>query len=57
MYNVVNVLAPLFLIGCTSFLKVTKTIIKSWMRSNFSQIQPWTAELTSLDRLKNLLLT
>ena len=29
MYNVVNNLAPLFLIGSSSFLQVTRTIIKS----------------------------
>ena len=28
MYNVVNILAPQFLIGSSSFLQVTETIIK-----------------------------
>ena len=56
MYNVVNTLAPLFLIVSTSFLQVTRTTIKSLMSLNFGQIQPWTVELATLDRLKNILL-
>ena len=35
MYNVVNTLAPSFLIG-SSFLQVTRTIIKSRIISKFS---------------------
>ena len=38
MYNVVNTLAPSFLIGSSSFLQVTRTTIKSWMSSKFRQI-------------------
>ena len=38
MYNVVNTLAPSFLIGSFSFLQVTRTTIKSWMSSKFGQI-------------------
>ena len=34
MYNVVNNLAPSFLIGSSSFLQVTRTTIKSWMSRN-----------------------
>ena len=44
LYNVVNTLAPSFLIGLSSFLQVTGTIIKSWTSSKFDQIRPWTAE-------------
>ena len=35
IYNVVNTLAPLFLIGSASFLQVRRTTIKSWTSSNF----------------------
>ena len=52
MYNVVNTLAPLFLIGYSSFLQVTRIIIKSWKSSKFGQIGPWTAELDALERLE-----
>ena len=52
MYNVVNTLAPSFLIGSSSFLQVTRTTIKYWTSSKFDQIQPWTAELAALERLK-----
>ena len=48
MYNVVNTLAPSFLIGSSSFLQVTRTSFKSWTSSKFDQIQPWTAELAAL---------
>ena len=51
-YNVVNTLAHSFVIGSSSFLQVTKTTIKSLMSLKFGQIQPWTAELAALDRLK-----
>ena len=53
MYNVVNTLAPSFLIGSSSFLQVASTTIKAWTSSKFDQIRPWTAELTALERLKN----
>ena len=52
MYNVVNVLAPSFLIGSSSFLQVTRTIIKTWTSSKFDQIRAWTAELPALERLE-----
>ena len=52
MYNVVNTLAPSFLIGSSSFLQVTRTTIKAWMSSKFDQILPWTAELAALERLE-----
>ena len=52
MYNVVNTLAPLFLIGSSSFLQVRGTTIKSWTSSKFDQIGTWTAELIALERLE-----
>ena len=42
MYNVVNTLAPLFLIGSSSFFQVRRTTIKSRPSSKFDQIGPWT---------------
>ena len=38
MYNVVITLAPLFLIGSSSFLQVTKTAIEAWMSSARSDL-------------------
>ena len=52
MYNVVNTLAPLFLIGSSSILQVRGTTIKSWTSSKFDQIGPWTAELVALECLE-----
>ena len=52
VYNVVNTLTPLFLIGSFSFLQVRRTTIKSWARSKLDQIGPWTAELAALERLE-----
>ena len=52
MFNVVNVLAPSFLIGSSSFLQVMSTILKSWTSSKFDQIRQWTAELAALERLE-----
>ena len=52
MYNVVNTLAPLFLIGSSSFLQVRRTTIKSHWRSKCDQIGLWTAELAALGRLE-----
>ena len=52
MYNVVNTLAPLFLIGTSSFLQVRRTTIRSWTSFKFDQIGPWTAELAALERLE-----
>ena len=43
MFNVVNTLAPLFLIGSSSFLQVRMTTIKSGTSSKFDQIGPWNA--------------
>ena len=47
-------LAPLFLIGATLFLQVTRTTIKSRMDSKFGMIRPRTLELAALDRLKKI---
>ena len=52
MYNVVNSLAPLFLIGSPSFLQGRRTTIKSWTSSKFDKIGLWTAELAALERLE-----
>ena len=43
--------APSFLIG-SSFLQVTRTIIKSRKSSKLDQIRPWTAGLAALERLE-----
>ena len=53
MYNVVNTLAPLFLIESSSFLKVTRTTVKSGLSSKLSLIGPCTAELAALEHLQN----
>ena len=42
--NLVNTLAPSFLIRSSSFLQVVRTCIKAWMSSNFGQIPPPTPE-------------
>ena len=51
MYNVVNTLAPVFLIGSSSSLQVRRITIKSWMSLKFDQIGLWTAGLAALERL------
>ena len=51
--NVVTTLAPSFLIGSSSFLQAIRTPMKSRMGSRFSQIGPWTVELSDLEHLKN----
>ena len=52
MFNVVNTLAPSFLIGSFSFLQVTRTFMISRTSSKFGQIGPRTAELTALGHLE-----
>ena len=52
MYNVVNTLAPSFLIGSSLFLQVRRTTIISRTSSNFRQIRLRTAELAALERLE-----
>ena len=53
MNNGVTTLAPSFLIGYSSLLQATRTPVKSWISSKFSQIQPWTVELAALTCLEN----
>ena len=57
MYNVVNTIAPSFLVESSLFLQVRRTIIKSRMSLEFGPIQPMTAELAALDRLEKSTLT
>ena len=52
LYNVVSTLRPLFLIGSSSYLQVTRTFITSRTSSKFGQIGPRTAELAALERLE-----
>ena len=52
MYNVVNTLAPSFLIGSSSFLQVTRTTITFRTSLKFGQIGSRTAELAALERLE-----
>ena len=52
MYNVVNTLAPSFLIGFSLFLQVRRTTIISQTSLNFGQIRPRTAELPALDQIE-----
>ena len=51
--NVVNTLAPSFLIGSSSYLQVTRTSITSRTSSKFGQIGPRTTELAALELLEN----
>ena len=51
--DVVNAPAPSFLMGSSSFLQATRTAIRSWMSSKFSEFRPWTAELPAFECLKN----
>ena len=46
MYNVVNTLAPTFLIGSSPIFQVTRTTLKSGQSSNLRQIGPRAAELS-----------
>ena len=46
-----GILAPLFLIGSSLFLQVTRTTITSRMSSNFGQIRSGTTEKAALERL------
>ena len=47
-----NTLAPSFLIGSSSYLKVTRKSITSRTKSKFGKIGPRTAELAALERLE-----
>ena len=53
MNNVVTTLAPLFLIGSSSFVQATGSPIKSRMGLKFGKIGPWTVELAALEQLEN----
>ena len=52
LYNVVNTLAPSFLIGSSSYLQVRRTSITSRTSSKFGQIGPRIAELAALGQLE-----
>ena len=52
MSNVLNTLAPLFLIRSSSLLQIRSTTIKYRTSLKFDQIGPWTAELAALVRLE-----
>ena len=52
MYNVVNTLVHLFLIGSSSYWQVMRIFITSRTSSKFGQIGPRTAELAALERLE-----
>ena len=47
-------LAPAFLIGSSSFFKITRTTIKSGQKSNIGQIGPRAAELAALERIDKI---
>ena len=49
-------LVPSLLDGSSSFLQVTRTIMKAWMSLNFGMIQSLTMELAALEHLKNQLI-
>ena len=53
MYNVVNTLAPSFLIGSSSFMQVLRTTIQSCISSKFGQIRLWTRSKLPLSVGKN----
>ena len=46
-------LVPSFLDGSSSFLQVTRPIIKAWASLNFGKIPFLTLELAALECLKN----
>ena len=54
MSNVVTTLAPLFLIGSSSFLQATSKPIISRMGLKFSRIRPGTYALPALERLEKI---
>ena len=49
MYNLVSPLAPLFLLGSSTFLQIRRTTITSQTSSNFSLVRPRTVELAALE--------
>ena len=52
MYNVVNTLEALFLIGSSSYSQVMRLTITSRMSSKFGRIGPRIAKLAALERLE-----
>ena len=54
-YSPVTTLAPLFLIGSSSFLHVTRTTIKFRLCSKFGKIGTGTEELAAPEHLKKSL--
>ena len=51
-YNIVNTLAPSFVIDSSALLHVTWAAIKYRMSANFCQIRLRSAELAALERLE-----
>ena len=51
--NGVSTFSRLLLIQSFLYLQVTRTCLKSWMSSNFSQIGPLMTELAALEHLKS----
>ena len=53
-----NTLAPSCLIGCSSFLQVSRTCMKAWMSSNFSkfaiELRPLIEEFSFAQYLENV---
>ena len=47
------ILVPSFLDGFSSFLQITRPIIKAWMGLNFGKIASLTSELAALECQKN----
>ena len=46
-------LVPSFSNGSSSFLQVTRSVIKAWIGLNFDKIPSLTSELAALEHLKN----
>ena len=51
--DIFNTLTPSLLIGSSCFLQVRRATLKSRTSSNFDSIRTRTAELATLERLKN----
>ena len=46
-------LVPSFSNGSSSFLQVTRSVLKAWMGLNFDKISSLTSEIAALERVKN----
>ena len=55
MNNLLTTVVPLFLIGSSSFLQITRTTIKSLIGSKLCQNRPLAAELAALESQENFL--